>query len=189
MTFLWLGYSWYIPEINFGYVPEGSCCERDALTCWRDGIWHALCPDTTQTPIQGIRMFATGNCSCRSPRAFALFCRMLLSLNILHLIVSLLSENPNLSCMFSPIHSANLIGRYWSTGCLWYAYSSHTLSGGTERQIASVAATDTLNCFRSSRSRRTAPVPFIQSAGKTKRSRAVKILKVYAWYMNGIWII
>ena len=78
-------------------------------------------------------------------------CRMVLSSDTLYLFGSLLSGNPN------PL--SKLVGRYWSTAwCLLYAYSSHTQSGGTEGPIVSVAAADTLNGFRSSRSRRTAPV-------------------------------
>ena len=49
-----------------------------------------------------------------------------------------------LSCMSSPIHSASLVGRYWSTGwCFLCAYSCHTgpytVSAGAERSILSLA--------------------------------------------------
>ena len=91
--------------------------------------------------------------------------RMSLSSDTLHFLGSFLSGNPSSSCMFSPIHSASLVGRYWSTGwCFRYAYSSHTLSAGAGRSILSGATAYTLNGFRSSRSRRTAPVPPCRSA-------------------------
>ena len=69
ITFLWFEYPWYISETNFGFVPESSCCESDALACWRDSIWRALCPCTTRTPIQGIWMFVTSSRACRTPCA------------------------------------------------------------------------------------------------------------------------
>ena len=75
-----------------------------------------------------------------------------------HLLRSPLSGNPSSSCMFSPIHSASLVGRYWSTAwCLRYAYSSHTVSCAPESLILSDATAATLNGFRSSRSRLTTP--------------------------------
>ena len=46
---------------------------------------------------------------------------------------SFLSGNPSSPCMFSPIHSASLVGRYWSTvtgWCFQYSYSSHTVVHG-----------------------------------------------------------
>jgi hypothetical protein len=63
-----------------------------------------------------------------------------------------------------PIHSASLIGRYWSTRCLsrWflpYAYSSHTVSGAPGR--SSQLELSTLLEVSSFRSRLTAPaLPF-----------------------------
>ena len=71
--------------------------------------------------------------------------RMSLSSDTLHFFGSFLSGNPSSTCMFSPpIHSATLVGRYWSTGwCFRYAYSSHTRSAGAERSILSGATADT----------------------------------------------
>ena len=46
--------------------------------------------------------------------------------------------------MFSPIHSASLVGRYWSTEwCFRYAYSCHTRSAAAESSILSGATADT----------------------------------------------
>ena len=57
---------------------------------------------------------------------------------------SYLSGNPSLSCMFSPIHSPNLVARYWSTGwCFLYEYYRQTRSAGPERSILSGATANT----------------------------------------------
>ena len=41
-------------------------------------------------------------------------------------LILALSGNPNLSCRFSPIHSANLVGDQRKAGCaVLYMYSSH----------------------------------------------------------------
>ena len=55
------------------------------------------------------------------------------------------------TCMFSPIHSASLVGRNCQAGAqggaseskFRYAYSSHARSAGTERSILSGVTTDT----------------------------------------------
>ena len=87
--------------------------------------------------------------------------RMSLGSDTLHLLGSSLSGNPSSSCMFLPIHSSSLDDRYWSTGwCLRYAYLSYTVivSVAPKRSILSDATAATLNGFRSSRSRLTAPL-------------------------------
>ena len=97
-------------------------------------------------------------------------CKMSLSSDTLHLAGSCLSGNPSISCIFSRIHSASLMGRNCSTAwSLRYAYSSHTRSGTLERSIASVASAETLYGFRGSRSRVTAPDPPLRFACRGDR--------------------
>jgi hypothetical protein len=95
--------------------------------------------------------------------------RISFSSDTLHLFGSRLSGKPSSSCMFSPIHSANLVGKNCNTGWLLrYAYSSHTLSGACSRHTLALPKSDaapaTLNGFKRSISRFTAPAVRFPSA-------------------------
>ena len=184
ITLWWLGYPWYIYVINCINIPEGSCCESNDLASWMDSIWHALCLCTTRTPIQGILMFVTSNSFYRKPHTFS-GCRW----------ARIHSTSLGLSCQGTPVRlacSRQFTQLAWlaGTGAQGGASNVHTpaihsVSRPWAFDPLSCATADTLNGFRSSRSRRTAPVPPCRKPTDQEKSKyeryMQRITMVYPW--------
>ena len=76
----------------------------------------------------------------------------------------------------------------WWLGYPWYIYVIDCVNIPEGRWAFDPLWCNRRHCFRSSRSRRTAPVPPCRSAWKADRSGKVKIWKVCAKYNYGIFV-
>ena len=128
------------------------------LTQW---VTSHLCK--TRTLTQDIRKCGAHSHFCRRPDTTYL-CRRSLSSSCpgtLHLFRSCLSGKPRSSCIFWPIHSARVVGRYWTAGwcllcaCVLEAHTKMHSSGWAFYPASADATAETLNgliqayCIRS----------------------------------------